>query len=250
MPTLTDWHNIFIFKSHSTSNYICAMPVYELTKELVFPPVSFSREDGLLAIGGDVTAQRLFVAYKSGIFPWYNPSQPILWWSPNPRFVLYPHQIKVSKSLKQAIKNKGFKVTYNTQFEQVISNCQQLERKGQDGTWITKPLKQGLIDFHHQGWAHSVEVWQNNQLVGGLYGIAMGKCFFGESMFTKVSDASKVGFVTLVKKLAQLDFHIIDCQVYTNHLETLGAVNIPRKNFIDILKQYVGKTPEKLVLNE
>jgi len=226
------------------------MPVFELSKEIIFPPSNLAREDGLLAIGGDLTTDRLHHAYKQGIFPWYNLGQPVLWWSPNPRFVLFPESLKVSKSMKSVIRNKGFEVTFNKNFEQVLNNCQKLQRKGQEGTWITPELKSALIEFNFEGWAHSVEVWQNNELVGGLYGIAMGNCFFGESMFTKVSNASKVGFITLIKKLKILKFKLIDCQVYTQHLESLGAANIPRKEFIQILKNEVGETPFKSQLND
>ena len=226
------------------------MPVFELSNEVIFPPINLAREDGLLAIGGDLTSERLYHAYKNGIFPWYNLDQPVLWWSPNPRFVLFPEKIKVSKSMRSVMRNKGFIVTYNQDFKEVLNNCQKLHRKGQDGTWITPELKEALFQFHEEGWAHSVEVWQNNQLVGGLYGIAMGNCFFGESMFTTVSNASKVGFISLVEKLKELNFKLIDCQVYTQHLESLGAENVPRKVFSHLIKEQVGENPSKTILND
>ncbi len=226
------------------------MPIYQLSENIFFPPARFATSDGLLAIGGDLSIARLTEAYKNGIFPWYNEGQPILWWSPNPRFVLFPKDLKVSKSTKQVIRNKGFKVTLNQDFKGVISNCQKLPRKGQDGTWITADLKKAFLEFQKEGWAHSVEVWQNNELVGGLYGVAMGQVFFGESMFTKVSNASKVGFIKLVEKLAQLNFKLIDCQVYTSHLESLGAKNISGENFTMLLKNLVGDIPQKLNFDE
>ena len=196
------------------------MPVFELSNEVIFPPINLAREDGLLAIGGDLTSERLYHAYKNGIFPWYNLDQPVLWWSPNPRFVLFPEKIKVSKSMRSVMRNKGFIVTYNQNFKEVLNNCQKLPRKGQDGTWITPKLKEALFQFHEEGWAHSVEVWQNNQLVGGLYGIAMGNCFFGESMFTTVSNASKVGFISLVEKLNELNFKFTLVPIPISDLKT------------------------------
>lgn len=223
------------------------MPVFHLSDELVFPPTEMAQKDGLLAVGGDLTQARLFLAYKSGIFPWYSEEHPILWWSPNPRFVLFPNDLKVSRSMRQVIRNKGFEVSVNKAFSTVISLCQKLPRKGQDGTWITPELKAAFEDFHKAGWAHSVEVWQNNKLVGGLYGVGMGNVFFGESMFTRVSNASKVGFIWMVETLKQKGFQLIDCQVYTNHLESLGATNISRAQFEALLEKEVGENPQKVM---
>jgi len=205
-----------------------------------FPSVSNANEDGLLAMGGDLDVNTLVSAYAQGIFPWYSEGQPILWWSPNPRMVLYPSQIKVSRSLTKVLKKKLFQVTCNQVFEDVINACalrgQQTEDVPREDTWITDDMVKAYLELHDQGYAHSVEVWQDGKLVGGLYGIALGKAFFGESMFSRVSNASKVGLVTLCHHLSGAGFEIIDCQVASDHLFSLGAVEVDRKQFLDIIE--------------
>lgn len=214
------------------------MPLHALTSTFWFPPVSDALEDGLLAMGGDVSVKRLLLAYRNGIFPWYDDAIP-LWWSPDPRFVLIPDELKVSKSMQQIIKKKTFTFKVNTAFSQVIHHCQSLNRKGQDGTWITDELRDSFIELHQLGHAHSAEAWINNELVGGLYGIKMGAFFFGESMFSKVSNASKFAFINYVQQLQKEGIILIDCQVHTDHLESLGAKMIPRADFIQLLKQHL-----------
>lgn len=206
-----------------------------LTDKIEFPNPDQAEPDGLLAIGGDLSVERLLLAYKTGVFPWFNNDQDwILWWCPNPRFVLFPEQIKVSKSMAKVLKNEEFKVTLNTDFEAVIQACSKAKRIGQKGTWITKNMIDAYTKLHHLGYAKSVEVWQNEQLVGGLYGIDLGNGIFcGESMFAKVSNASKVGFISFIQNT---NYKLIDCQVYTNHLESLGAEEIERDEFLRYLK--------------
>ena len=207
------------------------MTYHFLSKNLYFPPIEEANEEGILAIGGDLSTERLLLAYASGIFPWFSPGDPIVWWSPDPRFVLYPEKIRVSKSMKQLFKKHFFRVSLDSCFEDVIANCSSIRREGQSGTWITDEMKEAYRKLYELGYAHSVEVWQDDKLVGGLYGVALGKCFFGESMFSKVSNASKYGFITLTQLLKEKDFKIIDCQVYTEHLESLGAEFVERKHF-------------------
>lgn len=216
------------------------MSVYALHPTFYgFPPVEEAEQDGLLAVGGDLAVGRLLNAYQAGIFPWYSHDEPILWWSPDPRFVLYPSQIKVSKSMKQVLKKNQFKVTLNKNFEDVITACKKVNRNGQLGTWITQDMLEAFVALHKAGYAHSVEVWNNKgELAGGLYGVAIGACFFGESMFTYQSNASKTAFIVLVKKLQSLGYQLIDCQVYTKHLESLGASMIERTVFIQQLKKF------------
>lgn len=211
------------------------MPIYQLTEELVFPHPQYANEDGLLAIGGDLSVERLMLAYENGIFPWFEKGQPILWWSPNPRCVLFPDKLKVSKSMRQLINRNKFDVTINKSFETVINNCAVTKRKGQKGTWITKEMQQAYCELHRAGIAYSVEVWQGEALVGGLYGIKLGNLFFGESMFSKVSNASKYGFITFVKEMKQEGLVLIDCQVTNSHLLSLGAEEITREHFLQIL---------------
>lgn len=211
--------------------------MYLLSKDLIFPPVQLADEDGLLAIGGDLSVDRLLLAYKSGIFPWYNEGEPIIWYSPNPRMVLFPANLKVSKSMKQIIKKGEFSITFNQQFSEVISNCKNMYRAGQGGTWITNEMQNAYIELHKKGIAKSVEVWLENELVGGLYGIDLGDIFCGESMFSKVSNASKLAFIYLVQKLKEEDYKLIDCQVYNNHLASLGAKEIPREIFLKYLNK-------------
>lgn len=203
-----------------------------LDENIEFPNVENANEEGLLAIGGDLSVQRLLLAYKSGIFPWFENDQPILWWSPDPRFVLFPTELKVSKSMKRILKNSDFVVTVNTAFKDVIRACSRIKRNGESGTWITESMIEAYLKLHHLGHAKSVEVWQNKELVGGLYGIDLGNVFCGESMFSKVSNASKVGFITFIKNS---NYKLIDCQIYTSHLESLGAKDISRAEFLRYL---------------
>ncbi len=213
------------------------MPVFQLSDEIIFPSPELARKDGLLAFGGDLSEERLITAYSMGIFPWYSEDSPILWWTPNPRLILIPSELKVSRSLRKVI-NKGiFKVTMDTAFEQVIRNCADAPREGQGGTWITEDMVDAYIRLHKSGYAHSVESWHEGELVGGLYGIILGKAFFGESMFSKESNASKVAFVWLVERLKEQGFKLIDCQVRTEHLISLGARDVPRKRFLEMLRE-------------
>lgn len=208
-----------------------------LTEKISFPDTSLATEDGLLAIGGDLSAERLLLAYNSGIFPWYEEGQPILWWSPNPRMVLFPEKFKVSKSLKKTLRENKFKITFNQDFSQVIKYCANVPRGGQSGTWITQEMKDAYINLNTKGIAKSVEVWLNDKLVGGLYGIDLPKkrIFCGESMFSLVSDASKIAFYRLVQATMQMDYKCIDCQLHNTHLESLGAEEIDRKTFLRLL---------------
>lgn len=211
--------------------------MYILSPKLIFPPVQTAQSDGLLAIGGDLCVERLLLAYRSGIFPWFEGTTP-LWWSPNPRFVLYPSKLIISKSMKQIIKKQCFEWSINKDFTAVINACKKQVRIGQDGTWITHEVEVAYTQLHQQGYAHSVETWLNGQLVGGLYGVRLGNIFFGESMFSTVSNASKFAFIQYIEKLKELGVQLIDCQVYTNHLESLGAEMIPRELFIQLLTDY------------
>lgn len=214
------------------------MAVYALSQTLWFPPVAEAQEDGLLAMGGDVSIERLLLAYRNGIFPWYDGEIP-LWWSPDPRFVLFPAELKVSKSMKAVFKKNTFEFTTNKAFAAVIHSCKALQRKGQDGTWITDELEIALNKLHHTGFAHSAEAWMGEELVGGLYGIRMGKLFFGESMFSKKDNASKFAFIQYVKQLTDEGVQLIDCQVHTAHLESLGARMISRAEFIELISQNI-----------
>jgi leucyl/phenylalanyl-tRNA---protein transferase len=210
--------------------------MYLLSKELIFPPVHLANEDGLLAIGGDLSVERLLLAYKSGIFPWYNQGEPIIWYSPNPRMVLFPENLIISKSMRQVIRKQEFTITYNQNFEAVISNCKNIFRTADHGgTWITNEMQQAYIELHKKGIAKSVEVWLGAELVGGLYGIDLGTVFCGESMFSKVSNASKLAFIYLAQKLEKENYKLIDCQVYNNHLASLGADEISREAFLKFL---------------
>jgi leucyl/phenylalanyl-tRNA--protein transferase len=204
-----------------------------LNEEIWFPDVNQATPEGVLAIGGDLSAKRLLLAYKMGIFPWFESNEPILWWSPNPRFVLFPEKLKVSKSMRQVLRNKDYTVTVNKDFAKVITECAKAKRNGQSGTWITNSMIDAYTELHHLDYAKSVEVWRQDSLVAGLYGIDLGNgVFCGESMFTKESNASKVGFITFIKNT---NYKLIDCQVYTNHLESLGAEEIPREDFLKYL---------------
>jgi leucyl/phenylalanyl-tRNA--protein transferase len=211
-----------------------------LNDELWFPPVEDALEDGLLAIGGDLGTDRLLLAYQNGIFPWYSEDMP-MWWCPDPRFVLYPEELKTSKSMRALLNKDAFQFTINKAFKEVIAYCQQKERPGQDGTWITTDVQNAYTALHHLGYAHSAEVWRDGKLVGGLYGIRLGKVFFGESMFSHVSNASKYAFIKYVAQLRSEGIELIDCQVYTEHLESLGGRMIPRKDFIQKLLNLSGQ---------
>jgi leucyl/phenylalanyl-tRNA--protein transferase len=213
------------------------MPVYRLSQDLVFPSPHLASHEGLLAIGGDLSEKRLLLAYSQGIFPWYSEGEPILWWSPEPRLVLYPDELKVSRSLNKFLKKCTFKVTMDRAFEEVISECARVRLENQEGTWIVDDMVSAYCRLHAIGFAHSVEAWEGNRLVGGLYGVSLGNCFFGESMFTRVANASKVALVALVNYLKALDFSLIDCQITTAHLERFGAREIPRARYLDELQR-------------
>lgn len=208
------------------------MPIFALTEKLQFPPPHLASREGLLAVGGDLTQERLLLAYGQGIFPWFSEGEPILWWSPDPRLVLYPRNLRMSSSLKKRIRQQRFHLTADCAFESVIQACSQVHRKHQDGTWIVESMVDAYIELHKSGFAHSVEAWHEDQLVGGLYGVSLGQCFFGESMFNRVSDASKIALTALAQFLTCLKFRLIDCQVPTGHLISLGASEIPRKRFL------------------
>ncbi|MEB8345954.1 leucyl/phenylalanyl-tRNA--protein transferase [Flavobacteriaceae bacterium KMM 6898] len=209
--------------------------LFFVTERLEFPPVEHANEEGLLAVGGDLSLERLLLAYQSGIFPWFNEDSLILWWSPDPRMVLYPNKVKVSKSMRKILEGTQFRLTINTQFETVIEQCALSPRKDQLGTWITQSMKEAYMGLHEIGIAKSYEVWDKDELVGGLYGIDLGHVFCGESMFSKVSNASKFAFIKLAQELEEMNYSLIDCQVYTPHLESLGAEEIPREEFVRIL---------------
>ncbi len=214
------------------------MALFALDKELIFPPVHLAEPDGLLAIGGDLSTPRLLLAYQNGIFPWYE-GEHILWWCPDPRFVLVPSELKVSKSMQQLLKREAFQFTINKAFSQVISSCKTIPRRGQHGTWITEEIREAYTRLHFEGYAHSAEVWVDGELVGGLYGVRLGKMFFGESMFARVSNASKYAFISYVQHLMTEGVQLIDCQVYTEHLESLGARMLSRQVFMQMLKRFV-----------
>lgn len=208
-----------------------------IDEPVAFPSPRFAGKDGLLAIGGALSAKRLLLAYRMGIFPWFSDDQPILWWSPDPRLVLYPDEIKISKSLKKVIKKKIFHLTMDTAFEEVINACAHVPRADDQGTWIVKDMIDAYCRLHESGFAHSVEAWYKGKLAGGLYGISLGKSFFGESMFTYMSNASKVAFVSLVDYLRRLSFDMVDCQIATAHLIRFGAIEISRDRFLNELEQ-------------
>jgi leucyl/phenylalanyl-tRNA---protein transferase len=212
------------------------MSLIVLDQEIRFPPAEMADADGLLAVGGDLSRERLLHAYRSGIFPWYE-NKYILWWCPDPRFVLFPQELKISSSMKQLLKKQAFEFSVNRDFNAVIGQCKSISRRGQDGTWITDEMRNAYNDLYRAGYAHSAEVRLNGELVGGLYGIRIGKMFYGESMFSSYSNASKYAFIRYVEQLKTEGVELIDCQVYTAHLETLGARMIPRSQFL----QLVGK---------
>lgn len=214
------------------------LEIWQLDNELWFPSPNLALDEpnGLLAFGGDLSAERILVAYQRGIFPWFNEGEPPLWWSPAPRMVLYPEEIKISRSLNKRLRRQEFQISFNSCFAEVIEQCALL--RATSGTWITPEMQTAYNQLHQQGYAHSAEVWQDGQLVGGLYGLALGGVFFGESMFSKVSDASKVALVKLTQHLQEQGFKLIDCQVYTNHLASLGAREISRELFLQTLEKY------------
>ncbi|MFZ1330512.1 MAG: leucyl/phenylalanyl-tRNA--protein transferase [Chitinophagaceae bacterium] len=214
------------------------MPLFVLDKELTFPPVHLAEPDGLLAMGGDLSSERLLLAYRSGIFPWYE-GDTILWWCLHPRFVLYPEELKISKSIKPLLNRNEFEFTTNKAFAQVIHHCKKTKRPGQDGTWITDEVEKAYCKLHELGYAHSAEVWKEGKLIGGLYGIKLGKVFFGESMFSTMSNASRFAFIKYVLQLKSEGIELIDCQVYTEYLESLGARMISGAEFDTLLKKLI-----------
>lgn len=219
--------------------------IYRLTARLAFPDPRHTDEPEVIAAGGDLSVERLLLAYRHGIFPWILGGNLIEWWCPDPRFVLFPEKLKVSKSLAKVIKSERFTVTFDRDFPAVIENCRTAPRRNQPGTWIRKNVAKAFCAFHEAGHAHSVEVWQEGELVGGLYGVAVGSCFCGESMFAKVSNASKVGFVALVHKLRQQGCTLIDCQMPTDHLASFGAEALPRETFLDLLEKAREGAPDQ-----
>ena len=212
------------------------MPVYLLTDDLVFPPPERASREGVVAIGGDARPERLLLAYGQGIFPWPADGMPLLWFSPDPRFVLIPREAHVGKTLRKRVRRGDFEVRFDTNFRAVIEACAEAPRPGQDGTWITDSLVAGYCALHERGFAHSIEAWRDGRLVGGLYGVSLGRAFFGESMFAREDDASKVAFAVLLAHLVRWDFHFVDCQVRTEHLERFGAVDWPRTRFLRLLR--------------
>ena len=218
------------------------MPIFSLSEKLLFPPPWLARPDGLLCMGGDLSVQRILLAYKNGIFPWFAENEPILWWSPDPRLVLFPGNIRISKSLQKKIRKKVFDITINCAFEQTIRSCAKPRKKEHTGTWLVEEMREAYIRLHHLGFAHSVETWKEGRLVGGLYGISLGGVFFGESMFSFHSDASKVALAALTCHLKKHKYDLIDCQVKTDHLMSMGATEIPRKHYLDILHKSVKRS--------
>jgi leucyl/phenylalanyl-tRNA---protein transferase len=209
-----------------------------LPRTYTFPPLEAASPEGLLAVGGDLNPDRLLSAYRQGVFPWFSDGQPILWWSPDPRAILYPADLHISRSLRKSLRTQGFEVTTDRAFDHVIQRCAK-SRNAREGTWITSGMQQAYCTLHRMGYAHSVETWQNGQLVGGLYGLAIGKAFFGESMFSQITDASKTALVALSVSLTASGYHFIDCQVVSEHLNSLGAKAVPRYRFSSELKQAV-----------
>ena len=208
-----------------------------LNDDLLFPPVSMADEDGILAMGGNLSTERLLLAYRNGIFPWYNDGEPILWWSPDPRFVLFPEKLRVTKSMQTVLNNGKFRFTINRAFSTVIQQCKTTDRKEQEGTWISPAIQEAYTKLHLLGYAHSAEAWLNGELVGGLYGIRIGNVFFGESMFSTQSNASKFAFIHYVRQLQKEKVSLIDCQIYSSHLESLGAKMISREKFMNLLSE-------------
>ena len=216
------------------------MPIFRLVAEPIFPPPDYADPSGLLAVGGDLSSKRLLEAYRLGIFPWYSDDQPILWWSPDPRLTLDLKDFKISRSLGKILRKGIFSVTFDRAFEEVIQACASVPREAQNGTWITREMQEAYINLHGLGYAHSVESWQGGKLVGGLYGVSLGKAFFGESMFHVQTDASKVALASLVEKLRNWDFHFIDSQMTTEHMLRFGAKELPRRVFLKRLQSALG----------
>ncbi len=216
------------------------MPVFQLTEKISFPPPELAEENGLLAVGGDLSTKRLLLAYSKGIFPWYSAGEPILWWCPSPRLVIFPDEFKVPKRLARFIKQQKYEVTMDQAFQQVITACASAADRQEKGTWIDDDMIEAYSHLHEMGYAHSVECWMDDELVGGLYGIALGKIFFGESMFSRQSNASKIAFVSLAEKLMEKDFDLIDCQLKTEHLMQFGAREIPGAKFQELLAKSVN----------
>lgn len=212
------------------------MPTYQLTDDLYFPPVSEAEEDGLVAIGGDLSPERLMLAYRSGIFPWFNEDEPIMWYCPNPRFVLFSEKLYVSRSTRSFMKKEEYRVTFNENFEGVIDSCKKTPRAGQDGTWITDEMRDAYLKMHELGYAKSIEVWRGEELVGGIYGIDLGDVFCGESMFSTASNASKVALIAFIQKFQQEGGRLFDCQAHTDHMESMGAESIDRNEFLKYLE--------------
>jgi leucyl/phenylalanyl-tRNA---protein transferase len=215
------------------------MPIFRLDHRLSFPPVEYA-EDGLLAVGGDLRPERLLLGYRNGIFPWYSEGQPILWHSPDPRMVLVTSELEVPRSLRKTMRKQPFAITLDTAFSRVVAACASVERPGQSGTWITPEMQAAYRELHRRGFAHSVEAWQERRLVGGLYGVSLGRIFFGESMFATAPDASKIAFVRLVEQLVRWGIALVDCQVHTDHLARFGAVEWPRKRYLASLKKAIA----------
>jgi len=221
------------------------MTVFLLTDKIAFSPPHLASKEGLLAVGGDLSRKRLLLAYRMGIFPWFADDEPILWWSPDPRLVLYPHEIKISKTLKKILRKGSFKVTMDTAFVRVINQCAQIRLENNQRTWIVKDMIDAYCTLHESGFAHSVEAWYQGELAGGLYGVSLGRCFFGESMFTRISNASSVALVKLVEYLNTLSFDMIDCQLTTRHLLRFGAREIPRTQFLTQLEESLKASTKK-----
>jgi leucyl/phenylalanyl-tRNA--protein transferase len=217
------------------------VPVFRLSDALVFPDPSLADDGGLLAVGGDLRPERLLLAYSNGIFPWYSEGRPILWWCPAPRYVLLPDELHVGRSLRKAMKRAPFRIAMDAAFERVMDRCAKVPRPGQGGTWITKDMRAAYLELHRRGIAHSVEAYEDDRLVGGLYGLAIGSVFFGESMFADAPDASKIAFATLVEQLRRWGFTLIDCQVHTEHLERFGAHMIELDDFLARLKSGIAQ---------
>jgi leucyl/phenylalanyl-tRNA--protein transferase len=220
------------------------VPIYRLDERLVFPPVEHA-EDGLLAVGGDLRPERLLLAYSSGIFPWYSKGQPILWHSPDPRLVLRAEDLHVPRSLAKTLRKGAFHFTLDEAFAEVIDACARVKRRGQRDTWITPEMKRAYVELHRQGFAHSMEAWKGDRLVGGLYGVSLGATFFGESMFTRVPDASKAAFVVLVEQLRAWGIGLLDSQVYTDHVARFGATEWPRREYVRALRETLRRPTRK-----
>jgi leucyl/phenylalanyl-tRNA--protein transferase len=212
--------------------------IFRLDDRLLFPDPQLAEEDGLLAIGGDLSVERLRLAYQNGIFPWYSEETPILWYSPHERFVLFPAEMKISKSMRQILRSGKFRITHDVRFDEVIEACSSAKRKGQKGTWIIEEMQEAYIRLHRGGYAHSIEVWENDRLAGGLYGLEVGHIFCGESMFSRISNASKAALISLCQSGK---YELVDCQVYTEHLESMGARMISREEYMHILQNAAGK---------